>query len=386
MPVTIADPRTPAVAPGPAASAPLIELAVASLAAPSATRAAAIDQALAGAIATHLESGEGLLLAEAIAAAPSVAVARALWRRLIEAWALVSLPAPGAGVAAALFALPVVIVAGREGPADEALAEAPLSGLLADTEPLAALLRGAGALGGSQTFALANALVGADAIDVPQLGTLRAWQDLALHERRDLPPAPIAVQAGQPSVHLRFVVGSALVAGEAGLPAAADLTGWALPFARELSRQLAAPGLSVLALPQSPQSPPAALQHGRAAQREVGAQLFASNAIRKLRAATGEPAAVISAHRCVAAPGGGELRVSLSSPFDARQAEGFRCPLFPTDNAGDVAAMLLDLLHDCRIGEVHILPGVHADRDPHTGLILLFKAEAVDAALQAALH
>ncbi len=384
MPVTIADPRTPAAL-SPTAAAPLIELAVASLAAPSATRAAAIDRALAGAIATHLESGQGLLLAEAIAAAPSVAVARALWRRLIEAWALVSRPAAGAGVSAALFALPVVIVVGREGP-DEPLASAPVSGLLTDTEPLAALLRGAGALGGSQTFALADALVGADAIDVPQLGTLRAWQDLAQHERRDLPPAPIAVQAGQPSVHLRFVIGSALVAGEAGLPAAPDLTGWAMPFARELSRQLAASGLSVLALPQSPQSPPAALQHGRAAQREVGAQLFASNAIRKLRAATGEPAAVISAHRCAAAPGGGELRVSLSSPFDARQAEGFRCPLFPTDSAGDVAAMLLDLLHDCRIGDVHVLPGVHADRDPHTGLTLLFRADAVDAALQAALH
>jgi hypothetical protein len=385
MPVTIADPRTPP-APGPIGSVPLIELAVASLAAPSATRAAAIDQALAGAIATHLESGQGLLLAEAIAAAPSVAVARALWRRLIEAWALVSRPAAGAGVAAALFALPVVIVAGREGQAGEALADTSVPGLLTDTEALAALLRGAGALGGSQTFGLANALVGADAIDVPQLGTLRAWQDLAQHERRDLPPLPIAVQAGQPSVHLRFVVGSALVAGETGLPAITDLTGWAIPFARELSRQLAVPGLSVLALPQSPQSPPAALQHGRAAQREVGAQLFASTAIRKLRAATGEPAAVISAHRCAAAPGGGELRVSLSSPFDPRQAEGFRCPLFPTDNAGDIAAMLLDLVHDCRIGEVRILPGVHADRDPQTGLTLLFKADAADAALQAALH
>jgi len=59
--------------------------------------------------------------------------------------------------------------------------------------------------------------------------------------------------------------------------------------------------------------------------------LFAGNAIRRIRAAVGEPTAVISAHRAPDAPGGGELRLSLSSPFDPRDAEGFRCPLHPLD-------------------------------------------------------
>src|SRR4029077_16601521 len=138
----------------------------------------------------------------------------------------------------------------------------------------------------------------------------------------------------------------------------------------ELARQLAAPGVSVLALPRAPQSPPAALQQGRRAQREVGGQLFTSNATRKLRGAVGEPSAVISAHRCAAAPGGGELRLSLSSPFDPRQAEGFRCPLFPADRAVDVASMLLDLLSDCRVTDVRVIPEAQADRDPGTGLPL----------------
>jgi len=118
----------------------------------------------------------------------------------------------------------------------------------------------------------------------------------------------------------------------------------------------------------------------------VGAQLFASNAIRTLRAQVGEPVAVISAHRAAAAPGGGELRLSLSSPFDPRQAEGFRCPLFATDRASDVATMLVDLLHDCRVADVRILPGVHADRDPLTGLTLLFKPDAAAVVEQALLH
>lgn len=46
--------------------------------------------------------------------------------------------------------------------------------------------------------------------------------------------------------------------------------------------------------------------------------------------------------------------------------------------------MLCDLLADCRIADVRILPGVHADRDPQTGQPLLFKVDGL--AMPAALH
>ena len=385
MAVDIADPRLP-VAPNAAACAPLVDLAAESLAAPTASRAAQIDGALAHALAERLASGQALLLADTLAAAPSVAIARVLWRRLIDAWALASRPAAGEGVSAALFALPLVIVVGSPGAADGRPTPR-CSARLGDTDRLAAILREHRALGGSQTFALASALVAADAIEVARLSALLAWQKLeGAAVAHDLPPAPIEVAPGGQSVHLRFLLGSALVAADGDALAASDSCGWAMPFAQELARQLALPELSVLALPRPPQSPPSALQQGRAAQREVGAQLFASNAIRTLRAQVGEPVAVISAHRAAAAPGGGELRLSLSSPFDPRQAEGFRCPLFPTDRAGDVATMLVDLLHDCRVADVRILPGVHADRDPQTGLTLLFKPDAAAVVEQALLH
>jgi len=93
-----------------------------------------------------------------------------------------------------------------------------------------------------------------------------------------------------------------------------------------------------------------------------------------MRAAAGEPAATISAHRIAGTRSGGELRVSLSSPFDEREAEGFRCPLEPLDRVADVADMLVRVLAECRVADVRILPGVHADRDGATGLALLFKA------------
>ena len=370
-----------------ATHAPLIELAEASLAAQTAIRAEEIGRALTTALVDRLHSGEALLLAEVIAAAPSAAIARALWRCLIEAWGLASDDGVG-GVAASLFALPVVIVAGRE-PGDEpAETVAAIPGVLADTTRLAAILREHRALAGNETFGLAAALAASDAIDVPRLPDLLAWQRLAADAgtvERDLPPTPIALQSGQQSVHLRFLLGTALAAPGVDLLSGSDTAAWAMPLARELARQLALPHVSVLALPRAPQRPPAALQQGRNAQREVGAQLFASNAIRKLRSAVGEPSAVISAHRCAAAPGGGELRLSLSSPFDPRQAEGFRCPLFATDRAGDVASMLLDLLRDCRVTDVRVLAGVHPDRDSQTGMMLLFKPDAA-AGFESTLH
>ena len=388
MSLDIADPRTPSETVA-AMHAPLIELAKARLEATSEIRADEIDRALTGVLMERLRSGEALLLADAIAAAPSVAIARQLWRRLIDAWALATRADSGGDIVAALFAIPVVIVAGSPSSTDGAPPTAAISGLLADTARLAAILREHGALAGNQAFGFANALVAADAIDVPKMSELLAWQTLAASSdfrERDLPPTPIAVQPGQQSVHLRFLIGTALAGRGTDVLVAAEMTGWPMPFSLELAGQLASPTLSVLALPRAPQSPPAALQQGRAAQREVGAQLFASNAIRKLRAAVGEPSAVISAHRSAAAPGGGELRLSLSSPFDSRQAEGFRCPLFPTDSASDVAAMLVDLLRECRVADVRILRGVHADRHPQTGVTLLFRADSVGDAEPTSLH
>lgn len=376
MPIDIADPRVFPTSVGPA-HAPLIELAEAGLAATTATRADEVDRALVRQLIDELESDRGTLLADTIANAPSPACARALWRALIAAWTSSGAAAED-GLAATLFALPVVVIAGREAGDPATGTEAALSGVLPDAARLAAMLREHEALAGNQAFALAPSLVASDAIDVSRLGELLLWRKRANTHAvaRDFAPAPIAVQPGQQGVHLRFLMGTALAAPGIDLLADTQIAKWGMAFAVELARQLAIPGLSVLALPRPPQSPPAALQHGRAAQREVGAQLFASNAIRRLRASVGEPSAAISAHRSPGSPGGGELRVSLSSAFDPGQAEGFRCPLFPTDRAEDVAQMLFDLLRDCRVADVRVIPGVHPDRDRQTGMLLLFKAEA----------
>jgi hypothetical protein len=381
MSIDIADPRAYSAPTDPIQES-LIRLAQASLAASSASRAEEIDATLVSALAGHLQGEDAWRLADLFSAAPSAAVARHIWRRLIDGWRAAS-AAEGDRVVATLFALPVVIVAGAtsndSSPAASTLGGV-LAGVLNEPEGVMALLREHHALGGNLTFALAAPMVAADALDIPRLPTLLAWQKLSSSNgpvARELHPTPMVVHSNQESVHLRFLIGTAIGASAVDVFAGKGGGEWIMPLAQELSRQLATTGLSVLALPRPPQAPLLALQHGRAAQREIGAQLFASNAIRRFRARVGEPSAVISAHRCPAAPGGGELRLSLSSPFDPRQAEGFRCPLFPPDRVVDVATMLVDLLRDCRVTDVRVIAGAQADRDPGTGLPLLFRADAI---------
>ena len=349
--------------------------------------ASAIDGAIATQFARQIAAGDAASLVTAIDSAPSGAIARHLWRRLIEAWTIASRPLADSELATTLFALPVVIVVGAQ--STQAATPAALGAVLPDSNRVAAILRDHGALGGCETFALGSALAGSEVLDLAHLPLLLRWQRDALASgprERDLSPSPMSVAATHESVHLRFLIGVAVSSPQAELMSAKHAAGWGIPLAQELAHQLAAGQASVLALPRPPAPPLLALQEGWAAQRAVGAQLFVSNATRRMRAGVGEPSAVISAHRSPSAPGGGELRLSLSSPFDPRQAEGFRCPLFAPDAVDDVLTMLVELLHDCRIGDVHVLPGIHPDTDAQTGVTLLFKADAIPGAEQASLH
>jgi hypothetical protein len=383
--LSVPDPRIfPSFESASAEERALYALAEASLAEDSRQRADACDRELRSALAGAL-LGDGAKLAALFFHAPSVAVARHLWRALDA----VSRIDTSTGLAVSVFALPVVIVAAVEagGPGNS------LSGVVRESQRLASILREHGALCGNRNFVFADVLVAADAIDIARMPEIRAWQRLpeaqapgATVSGVDLAPAPIGVPAGRETVHLRFVVGTAIAAPGVDLFADLDVGRWGVPFAQTLGRTLATDGASVLVLPRAPQRLLPAVAAGRSAQREVSAQLFASNAIRRFRATVGEPSAVISAHRAPDAPGGGELRLSLSSPFDSRGAEGFRCLLYPLDRVDDVVAMLVTLLHDCRVTDIRTLAGIHPDRSLDFGSTLLFKPDTIPDTAQSTMH
>jgi hypothetical protein len=379
--VMLADPRTfPQLATASAEDAAIHALAAACLVAPTGQAAAAARAELLASLERRLR-GSGEALASLFAGSPSVAVTRLLWRTLDDAWRGATLGAKD-GIALTLFAVPLVVIVG----ANEAPAEGSIAGVLRDAGALSALLEAGEGLAGSRSVSFAPVLLEAEAIDYARLPGLLASQHVCGQASTDaarpagsLAAAPIVVRAGSERAHLRFLLGSAVAAPGIDLLGRAAALRWAMPFAQELARQLASPQATVLALPRALQNPLRALRDGRAAQREVSAQLFASNALRALRTRAGEPVAVLSAHRAADAPGGGELRVSLSSPLEPRDAEGFRCPLFALDRVADVAKMLVDLLVDCRVTDVRLLRGVHPDRAPEARMPLLFKPDTIPA-------
>jgi hypothetical protein len=372
---SIGDPRVwpPAAAAEPYAGA-LHQHATKSLAAATSPEAEQHNGAIAAAFRALIAAQDGATLTKIFESAPSAAIYRHLWRELVHAEAA----SDDGAISMTVFALPLTIVAGLERDDDVAVT---LPCVLSNAAEVAALLREHGALLGNQTFALANTLIAADAIDIHNVPSIYAWRELrdgsGAIAPRDLSAAPIVVDDRDARVHLRFIVGVAVAGRGVDLLADNGAGKWGMPLTRVLGRALAQHGATMLILPHAPKRLCVALQQGRAAQRDVSAQLFASGAIRKMRASVGEPVAVVSAHHAFDAPAGGELRLSLSSVFDPAQAEGFRCPLYRADQTSDVVNMLLALLQDCRVSDIRVLPGIHPDRDPTTGLRLLFKAGAL---------
>ena len=375
----IAEPRTfPTPDAADARSRTLHALALQALEASTGAIADAIQQDIARAVEASIDGGDGASLSRLLASSPSAAIYRHLWRAIVAA----AERAPATPPAPVLFALPVIVVA-----ASDDTDEHTIDAVVEHPGELAAILVEHGALGGHRQVALAGALCAADAIDVGALPALmRAAATTDAFAPIDVAPASLLATPGGERVHLRFLVGSALAASTTALVGDARVGAWGVPLTRALSQKLATRGASIVALPRAPQSLPAAVATGRAVQREAGATLFASNAVRRIRASIGEPVAVISAHRAAGAPLGGELRLSLSSPFEPRDAEGFRCPLDGLDRVADVVAMLAEVARDCRIADVRTLSGVHADRDAATGLTLMFKPDTVPPGAEIVAH
>jgi len=154
-----------------------------------------------------------------------------------------------------------------------------------------------------------------------------------------------------------------------------------MPFTRLLTQQLAQPGLELLPMARAPAALYLASTAGRAAQIELAFSLFLSNAVRQFRLAVGDPAVVLSAHRTN--DGGAELRVSLSSVFDASMLEGFRWPLYPPDDFAEIHNKIISLLDECRLNDALSPPTVMADLNARGGRFLTARdAELLEAAVR----
>lgn len=311
------------------------------------------DAALRTALQQALEAGDDAGIRAALAVQPPARAQRVA--RLLAA----ALDAQGEGIGLRFFAIPLVIVAGARKPCT-------VQGALPEVHVLRGLLEEHGAVGVTRNFGLGNAMVSAEALDALSPSALwRAAGDPSQRALLDaLQPEPISVAGSREQVHLRFITGAGITPQHlpSFLESASNIGTWGMAMTKELARQLAQSGLEILPMPRPPQPLLTAAHTGRRAQLEAALSLFLGNTLRKFRMAVGDPEAVLSAHKLDS--GAGELRLSLSTPFDDSLFEGFAWPLQPQDDAAEVSQLFQTVLGECRVPSVTVLQQVLRERLP----------------------
>lgn len=300
-----------------------------------------------------LERGGDAEISAALRAAPSQAAYAKLWNAVCDAANHVNAQSGNAGVVARVFALPLVMVTGSRRPAS-------LPGVVPDIAAVQALFEQHGALGPTRNFGFGNALCSLDTIESITPGEIYAWTRDAGATRRELPPSAITIPEPGEQVHLRFLIGAGIApaAEPSFIETASNIGVWGMPLTRLLAAQLAQADVEVLPLARPPLDVLRAGQAGRFAQLDTAFSLFMSNAVRRQRGATGDPAVVISSHD------DGDIRIGVNSQFDDTLADGFRWPLHPLDDMSRVLDAVSGLLAECRINNVQcagqVLPALDA--------------------------
>lgn len=318
-----------------------------------------------------LDRGDDAEIAAALRAAPSQAAYAKLWNAVCDAANHAGAGSEHAGVVARVFALPLVMVTGSRRPAS-------LPGVVPDIAAIKALFEQHGALGPARNFGFGNALCSLETIESIKPGEIYAWTRDAGATRRELPPSAITISEPGEQVHLRFLIGAGIApaAEPSFIETASNIGVWGMPLTRALAAQLAQADVEVLPLARPPLDVLRAAHAGRYAQLDTAFSLFMSNAVRRQRGATGDPAVFISAHD------DGDIRIGVSSQFDDSLADGFRWPLHPLDDMSRVLDAVSGLLAECRIGNVQCAGAVLPALDSQ-GRVWYARARDIEAGARA---
>ena len=343
MTVQLPDPRC--YAPSPSDS-PLLrcaeELAVAAVAVQP-----RLLNTLASEISALLENSDESSVREAMLNAPSAQAARALSQALDLA---LNMAGRSDDISLHLFAIPVLFVVGAQ-------SAQRLPGVLPEPQAIHSLFEQAGVLGHCRNFGISNALASLESMQALPLAVLYAqlkqqqWNNA---DGVDLPPAQIDVPANRETVHLRFIFGAALVpeSAPAFVESAGDIGRWGMKLTKELGRQLATPNMSLLAIPRAPRSLLRAMEEGWFAARELGFQLFLSNALRQARMRIGEPDVTISA------ASDQTIHIRLTSPLDDLLDQSYVWPLAPADDFDSILDSIANMLDEVRIVRIQVTPDI----------------------------
>lgn len=289
---------------------------------------------------------ELLSISVALAMVPSQEVYKQVWAGLRDA---VENPA---GRHAVVFAIPLVLVAGSKN-------QATLPDTIADEQGLNALLREHGVVAANAQVHVSGRLLHPDSIVAMDSGKLFRWTRELTDVQAGL-PVPLeasAVTVKEEGVFLRYLLGVAMQ--EEGADAPVKLGGsvgaWGMPLMKFLGEQLHTDGVTLFPIARPPMPVMQAMVAGNFARFEVALQVFASAQIRRLRELGKDPVAIMSAHD------NGELHVTLSAEGDERNWEAFVWPLAALDNVALIEANFRELMAECQVRDVHVLPEVYPE-------------------------
>ncbi|WP_337881706.1 hypothetical protein [Chromobacterium haemolyticum] len=308
------------------------------------------------AMAEMLARGELLSISVALAMVPSQQCYQLVWDALRDA-----VENTGGG-RAIVFAMPLVLVAGSK-------SQTTLPGEIADEAGLNQLLREHGVFAGDADVALGGALLHPDSVVGLDSAQLYKLNRDPVHARALLPQQPAPVTVKEEGVFLRYLLGVAIQpeGAEPPLRLGGAVGSWGMPLMKFLGEQLKADGVTLFPIARPPMPAMQAMVAGNYARFEVAMQVFASSQIRRLRELNKEPVAILSAHD------NGELHITLSAEGDERNWEAFVWPLAALDNVQLIEESFRELMAECHVREVHVLPELHPDTKD--GVPLFFTAD-----------
>ena len=237
-----------------------------------------------------------------------------------------------------LFVIPIILVVGSQ-------KNIRLSTVMRDVGVLQDLFEDLGVLGHCKNFGLANSLTDHDVLNGYPL---KSWKEAGRYHSSkkpmtlDFSECPVEVRAGSEAAQLRFLCGVSLSPSSAPsiFESAGNIGRWGIKFAEALSQQISTEDCSILAIPRPPMPLIKSLEEGYWSVREVGFQLFASNAINHARLKFGE------ADISIDSSAGGKVLVRLSSLFDDSFDRTFDFPVAPYESHEQVLSIMDHFFRD----------------------------------------
>lgn len=291
-----------------------------------------------------LSQEDSLRISVALALAPSARHYQLVWQAIRDVIELPDQPRH-----AVIFAVPIILVVGTQ-------REIILPTRIEDVDGLNNFMFERGLFASGADVFLSGKLLQPDALVNITPAQLYRYTRQLVDAGRGLPLKlePLPVKCQHEGVFLRYLLGTAMQAQDQPpvVRLGGGVEGWGRAFMTLLGEWLKVDGVTLFPIPRAPMTLMEAIVSGQSARLEVALQVFASTALRAYRDRKHTPRAVLSSHA------EGEIHFTLSALEEIKEVRKFVWPLAPLDNVALIEANFRQLMAECQVREVTVMPGV----------------------------